>query len=163
MKLFIVTTKILLTRILLVFAWKHHYGLNSKFTEPKMSFFFICTIIFINYINRNPFYWTKDWLHVNSYSLNFPKQIWHIFTQAPRYTHKKYILVIWNARANGFCHWMTYVYTSTLTATMYTGIKIHQIHCRLHPLIITQHTRYTRPYFEYNLIPRPAAISNFYS
>lgn len=103
-------------------------------------------VIFINYIISNPISKAhnsrchiKHEPHVNSCSLNIPKQIWHIFVsdrnmkKMPRW----YFIVIWNAHGwlSHRWHMLTHQH---LRPQWHTDIKIRQIHCRLQPLIIAR-------------------------
>lgn len=71
------------------------------------------------------------------------------FRQRSKWSEQKTprsMLIVWNVR-QWLMSQMTYVYTSTLSATMHTGIKIHQNPMSFAPF---NHSR-TRPYFEYHV------------
>lgn len=130
---------------------------NSLVNACERLVFSLFAAISINYINNNWINCTKDLLHVNSYSLNIPAQIWHIFanvrqrsttfdTKIERKKMPRSIVIVWNVR-QWLMSRMTYAYTSTHSATMHTGNKIHQNPMSFAPF---NHSR-TRHDFEYHV------------
>lgn len=139
-----------------IFAWKCYqegFRFESNQCEQtanngqkKMAFQPWFAVIFINYIISNPLSKTHNFRcrikhepHVNSCSLNIHKTNLTHFCQRPKHEKKPrwYFIVIWNAHGWLSLRWHMLTHQH-LRPQWHTDIKIRQIHCRLHPLIIAR-------------------------